>query len=68
MADKARLRRKDIKRPDEFFTLTGRALTWVRQHQQLATWGGVGLLACLVAVGVASAYRGARQRDANADL
>jgi tetratricopeptide (TPR) repeat protein len=68
VADKARLRRKDIKRPDEFITLSGRALSWVRQHQQLAIWGGAGLLACLVAVGIASAYRGARERDANADL
>ena len=68
MADKTRLRRKDIKRPDEFITFTGHALTWARQHQQLAIWGGVGVLACLVAIGVASAYRGARERDANADF
>jgi tetratricopeptide (TPR) repeat protein len=68
VANKARLRRKDIKRPDEFITLTSHALGWVRQHRQLATWGGVGLLVCLVAVGVATAYRGARERDANADL
>lgn len=68
MAEKARLRRKDIKRPDEFHTLTGRAVTWVREHQQLVTWGGAVAVALLVAIGIATAYRGARERDANADL
>ena len=68
MAEKVRLRRKDIKQPDEFITLTGQALTWVRAHQQLVTWIGAALLAVLVAAGIATAYRGARVRDANADL
>lgn len=68
MAEKARLRRKDIKRPDEFITHTGRALTWARQHQQWVIWGGAGLVALLVAVGILTAYRSARVRDANADL
>lgn len=68
MAEKARLRRKDLKQPDEFITLTGQALAWGRQHQQLVIWGGAGVLALLVAVGIGTAYRGARERDANADL
>jgi tetratricopeptide (TPR) repeat protein len=68
MAEKTRLRRKDLKRPDEFITLTGRALTWARQHQQLVTWGGAALIAVLAVAGIATAYRGARERDANADL
>ncbi len=68
MAQKARFRRKDIKRPDEFITLTGHALAWARRHQQLMLWCGAGVVAILVALGVATAYRGARARDANADL
>lgn len=68
MAAKARLRRKDIKRPDEFLTLTNRALQWAGEHQQWVIWGGAGLVAILVTVGIASAYRAARVRDANADL
>ena len=68
MADKARLRRKDIKRPDEFITLSTQAVAWTRQHQQLATWIGAAVVVVLVAIGIATAYRGARERDANADL
>jgi tetratricopeptide (TPR) repeat protein len=68
VAQKVRLRRKDIKQPDEFHTLSGQALTWIRGHQQLVTWLGAGLLAIVVAIGIATAYRNARVRDANADL
>ena len=68
MAEKVRLRRKDIKRPDEFITLTSQAVAWAKEHQQLVTWGGVAAIAIIVAIGIAAAYRGARERDANADL
>lgn len=68
VAEKQRLSRKDIKRPDEFISLTGRGLTWARQNQQMVTWGGVGILVLLIGLGIASAYRGARDRDANSDL
>ena len=68
VAGKTRLSRKAIKQPDEFITLTNRALIWAREHQRVVMWGGAGLLAVLVALGIAGAYRGARDRDANADL
>ena len=68
VAGKTRLSRKAIKQPDEFITLTNRALMWARDHQQIVMWGGAGLLAVFVALGIAGAYRGARDRDANADL
>lgn len=68
MAEKARLRRKDIKQPDEFITRSRQVVGWARQHQQLMTWGGVGVVVLLAALGIATAYRGARVRDANADL
>lgn len=68
MASKVRLRRKDIKQPDEFITLGARAAGWLRQHQQLAMWGGIGIALVVATVGVMTAYRAAQQRDANADL
>ena len=68
MAEKSRLRRKDIKQPDEFVTLSTQALGWARAHQQLVIWSGAGLVAILVVLGIVTAYSGARTRDANADL
>jgi hypothetical protein len=68
VAEKVRLRRKDIKRPDEFITLTGQVVEWAKAHQQMVTWGGAAAVAIIVAIGIAAAYRGARERDANADL
>jgi tetratricopeptide (TPR) repeat protein len=68
VADKVRLRRKDIKQPDEFITLTTQAAIWARGHQTAAIGIGVGAVAILLAIGIATAYHGARVRDANADL
>lgn len=68
MAEKVRLRRKDLKQPDEFITLSRQALAWGREHRQLVTWGGAALVAVIAVVGITSAYRVARVRDANADL
>jgi predicted negative regulator of RcsB-dependent stress response len=68
VAEKVRLRRKDIKQPDEFITLSTQALAWARAHQQLVTWSGAGILVLMIAIGIGSAYRSARSRDANADL
>lgn len=68
MAEKTRLRRKDLKQPDEFITLSKQALDWARAHQQVVIWSGAGLVVLLVGFGIATAYSGARERDANADL
>jgi tetratricopeptide (TPR) repeat protein len=68
VAEKARLRRKDLKQPDEFITLSKQALDWARAHQQVVIWGGAGLVVLLVGFGIATAYSGARERDANADF
>lgn len=68
MAEKARLRRKDIKRPDEFITLTARGVAWARQHQTTVVWVAAGIIGLLLVVGISVAYQGARLRDANADL
>lgn len=68
MAEKTRLRRKDIKQPDEFLTLSTEALNWARAHQQLVIWSGAALVVILIAVSIVTAYGAARTRDANADL
>jgi tetratricopeptide (TPR) repeat protein len=65
---KTRIRRKDLKKPDEFVTQTGKALEWMSVHYQLV--GAVAGVLILVggAIGVTGAFRSARNRDANADL
>jgi hypothetical protein len=68
VAEKVRLTRKDIKQPDEFIALSTQAMDWARAHQQLVIWTGAGLVGILVVVGIMTAYSGARERDANADL
>jgi tetratricopeptide (TPR) repeat protein len=68
VAEKGRLTRKEIKQPDEFITLSGQALTWIRANQQLVTVIGVGLAILVAVIGIAGAYRAAQRRDANADL
>lgn len=68
MARSTRIRRKDLKRPDEFLTLTSQALEWARTNQRTLVVAGIA--AVLIVVGVTGfiALRRARQRDANADL
>jgi tetratricopeptide (TPR) repeat protein len=65
---KTRIRRKDLKKPDEFVTQTGKAVEWISAHYQVV--GGVvgGLLLLGAVFGVTSAFRSARSRDANTDL
>ena len=43
---RSRFRRKDLRQPDEFETLTGRALAWARDRQQIV----LGVLAAAAAV------------------
>jgi tetratricopeptide (TPR) repeat protein len=68
MAHTARLRRKDLKRPDEFLTLTGHALTWARANQRTVTIIGGTALALLVGISAAISLHRTKDRDANADL
>ena len=65
---KTRIRRKDLKKPDEFVTQTGKAVEWISAHYQIVA-GVVGSLLLLgAALGITSAFRSARSRDANTDL
>lgn len=65
---KTRIRRKDLKRPDEFVAQTSKALDWMSAHYQLVGAVAGSLLLIGAAVGVTSAFRSARARDANAEL
>lgn len=65
---KTRIRRKDLKRPDEFVTLSSRAIVKLREHGRVVGFVvGVAVLV-LAGVGGTIALRKARLRDANADL
>ncbi len=68
MADKGRLSRKDIKHPDEFITQSAHALGWAQHNQKGVAIAGIVAVLLLLGLGIATAYRGAQQRDANADL
>jgi len=63
-----RIRRKDLKRPDEFVTLTTRAAEWGRENQRTLVVAGVAALVVALAVSGFFALRNARRRDANTDL
>jgi tetratricopeptide (TPR) repeat protein len=65
---KTRIRRKELKKPDEFVTQTSKGLRWVSEHYQLVAAAVGGLLLIGLVMGVTSAFRSARTRDANADL
>ncbi len=65
---RTRVRRKDLKKPDEFVTMTGHALVWLRENTQLAAMVGGAVLLIFAAIGITGAFRAARLRDANADL
>ena len=68
MARSTRIRRKDLKRPDEFLTLTGRTLDWARANQRPLLVAGIAALLVVLGISGLVGLRRARQRDANADL
>lgn len=59
---------KALKAPDEFVTLTARALEWFQQNRTMVSWvaGGAAVLVAILAVN--ASFRAARAREANADL
>jgi tetratricopeptide (TPR) repeat protein len=65
---KTRIRRKDLKRPDEFVTRSARAIVWLREHGRLVAVGGGAAIVLLAVIGVSLALRSAKIRDANEDL
>jgi hypothetical protein len=65
---KERLRRKDLKTPDEFVTLSARTLMWLQDHRRAMTWVAGALLLLIAGLGLSARFRAARAHDANADL
>ena len=65
---RVRIRRKDLKKPDEFITLTTRGLDWLRAHTRTVAWVGGALAVGLAALAIVTGARAARRREANADL
>lgn len=65
---KTRIRRKDLRKPDEFVNATRSALTWTTQHVQLAAGIGGALIVVLLVLALTSAFRSARMREANIEL
>jgi predicted negative regulator of RcsB-dependent stress response len=63
-----RLRRKDLREPDEFFTLTGRALDWSQQNARLLTGIGVAIALVVVIAGIWSWVQQSRQARAARDF
>jgi hypothetical protein len=60
--------RKQLKRPDEFQVIAGKAMAWALEHQrQLLLAGGAVVVAVLLVWGL-SAWRNAREATAGADL
>jgi tetratricopeptide (TPR) repeat protein len=65
---RARLTRKDLKAPDEFITLTGRALSFATQHLQPMALILGGVIACVIGVWGLLVYVRGVEQDAFASL
>ena len=63
-AKRVKIRRKDLRGPDEFETLTGETLAWAQGHQTPLIVGGVALLAIVVGVLLVVRARGIRNQEA----
>jgi outer membrane protein assembly factor BamD (BamD/ComL family) len=65
---RARFRRKDLKRPDEFVSRGRDVIKWAQDHLRLVAQVGGGIALVLVAVAAFMTMRSARTRQANEDL
>jgi len=63
-ARRLKVRRKDLRKPDEFETLTGQAVDWAQQNRPVVfAIAGVAIVVALVALGVAR-WRSSRNESA----
>jgi predicted negative regulator of RcsB-dependent stress response len=67
-AKRVKIRRKDLRGPDEFETLTGETLAWAQRHQTPLIVGGVAILAIVVSLLLVGRARGIRNREAAAQF
>lgn len=65
-AKRVKIRRKDLRGPDEFETLTGETLVWAREHQTVLVAAAFGLLVLAVIGLLLIQGRAARNQDASA--
>lgn len=65
---KARIRRKDLKAPDEFLSLTGRVVQWARARSKIVIGVAVAIVVVVGVLSLNAAFRTAREREANNDL
>ena len=64
-AKKVKIRRKDLRGPDEFETLTGETFVWAQHHQTALIVAGVAALAIAVGLILVSRSRAARVQEAD---
>jgi predicted negative regulator of RcsB-dependent stress response len=64
-AKHVKIRRKDLRKPDEFETLTGEGIAWAQKHQAKFIVGVVGVLVVGVAVLLVVRSRSARNQEAS---
>lgn len=60
-----RIRRKDLKQPDEFVHVGQQLLHWAQTHRQRVVQGAIAVVAVLLLVGLANVYRRANVQRAN---
>jgi len=63
-----KLDRKELKKPDEFQVVAGKAMAWVMAHQKPVLAGVIALAVAIVGTWAASAYVASRERKAGAEL
>lgn len=63
-----KLDRKELKKPDEFQVVAGKAMAWIMAHQKPVLAGVIALAVAIVGAWAASAYSATRERKAGAEL
>jgi hypothetical protein len=63
-----KLDRKELKKPDEFQVVAGKAMAWIMAHQKPVLAGVIALAVAIAGAWAASAYSASRERKAGAEL
>ena len=63
-----KLDRKELKKPDEFQVVAGKAMAWIMAHQRPVLAGVIAVAVAIVGAWAASAYSSSRDRKAGAEL
>lgn len=64
----SRTLRKDLRRPDEFVTLTARALEYSQTHQRTVLWVGAAVVGVILLAVAFASFRNSRWQQANTNL